>query len=207
MARLSLPEAIKRIKEPKNAREIREAREKRYRHQLHTESRMNNTVQSHGSELFLSWVKAVLRSDDNYERFKQLYRHPLATGQLTKEIFDEFEKIFDAQNAHETFEFTDPLLENDLQEYRRRIADFQFWPTQGFSTFKNDIDNVMVIDLPRIERDQNGNVVPPATNRPEPYYYVLDINSLQDIENTKVIGVESSSNKSFTYFRTEYVIF
>lgn len=207
MAHLSTLEAIKRIKEPKNAREIREAREKRWRHQLHTESTMNNTTQSNGSELFLSWVKSVLRSDENYSRFKSLYRHPLSTGTLSKEIFDEFEKVFDAQNAHENFEFTDPLLENDMQGYRQKIGDFQFWPTQGFSTFKNDIDNVMVIDLPKLARDANGNTIQALSNRPEPYYFILDIDNMIDIDNTKVMGVETLTDKSFVYFRTEYLIF
>lgn len=205
MARLSLQEAIQRIKEPKNAREIREAREKRLRHQLHTESEMSNIAQTQASSTFLSWVKGLLSNPENFDRFKSLYRHPIATTKLTKEIFDEFRKVFDAQNAHESYEFTDPALENDMQAYLKRIGDPQFWPTQGFSTFQNDIDNVLVVDLPQFNPNRDPAIV--ADARPQPYYYILDLDCLIDIENTSVIGVEHGTDKSFTYFKTEYVAF
>jgi hypothetical protein len=135
-----------------------------------------------------------------------LYRPPVPTNELVESIYSEFEKVFDGNNAFEKVEFTDPDLEQDFTDYRKRIGDFQFWETQGFETFKNSIDNILVVDLPKLQRDATGNLIQ-SSDRPEPYYFLLDIDNLVDIDNTKVKALDSVSGKQFYYFKTEYIIF
>lgn len=209
MANLSRDQAIELIKQPKNAREIQKARKKRIRHKLHTDPEVDTeNIYVSGQEhvLFLLWVERVLKSPDNFDRFKQLYRPPLVTNELTESIFSEFEKVFGAKNSFEKIEFVDNELERDFNDYRKRIGDFNFWETQGFETFKNSIDNILIIDLPNIEPDDDG-VIRPKSDRPEPYYYLLDINDLIDICNERVDGDDNAGNVQFYYFRTEYIIF
>lgn len=153
---------------------------------------------------FLSWVQSILKSDDNYERFRSLYRPPVCTNELAESIFSQFEKVFHAQNSFEKFEFVDPELENDAAEFRKKKGDHTFWETQGFETFKNDIDNILVVDLPKLQTDEAGNLIA-TSDRPEPYYYILDIDNLIDIDNTKLKGTDSLGE--FYYFKTEYIVF
>lgn len=198
MAILSQAEAIQLIKEPKNIKELREAKRKRQRHNLHTEAdvEISHLAFSEKHTLFLNWVRDVLKSSDNFDRFQQLYRPPVPTNELVESIFSKFEKVFESHNAFEKFEFKNEKLEQDFIQYRHNIGDFQFWETQGFETFKTSIDNILVIDLPKSQR----------SDRPEPYYYVLDLDNVIDIKNTKVKGLGKDGD-TFYYFKTEYIIF
>jgi hypothetical protein len=196
MATLSQAEFLKLIKNPKNLREIQRARAKRIRHKLHSQPETENDLKSESHFYFLRWVEDLISSEDNFKRFKQLYRVPLITNELTESIFAEFEKVFEGQNRYEKFEFNKPELENDFQEYRKKIGDLAFWQTQGFETFKDSIDNILVVDLPQQQK----------TSLPEPYYYILDINDLIDIENVKVKASDVDGT-DFIYFKTEYIIF
>jgi len=206
MATLSNEEALRLIKEPKHQREIQKARDKRIRHKLHTEAETDVSVLSTAANNFLSWVSGVLNNAATFSRFQQLCRPPYATNELVEGIFTSFEKIFESRNGFEKFDFSSPELEQDFTEYRKRIGDYNFWETQGMETFKNSIDNILVIDLPRLETDQDGNVIQDS-ERPEPYYYLLDIDRLIDIDNDKVIATDGATGKEFYYFKTEYIIF
>lgn len=208
MAILSKDQALKLIKEPKHAREIAKAKQKRTRHKLHTEPEIEteNGFFSEPLTRFLFWVRQVLQSDENYARYVQLCRPPVPTNEFTETIFSEFEKVFEGQNRWEKFNFSDSETENDAAEYRKQIGDYNFWPTQGFETFKNSIDNILVIDLPRLNRDEEGNFIQPS-DRPEPYYFILDIDHLIDIDNDKIKGTNPQTGEQFYYFKCEYIIF
>jgi hypothetical protein len=153
----------------------------------------------------------MLNSEPNFDRFRNLARPPFVTNELTEGIFNSFEKVFESQNGFEKFDFSSPELEEDFADYRKRIGDFNFWETQGMETFKNSIDNILVVDLPRLETDELGQVKPMAGDRPEPYYYLLDINRLHDYDATRVIGSDeflgTGAHKEFYYFKAEYIIF
>lgn len=209
MANLSDVEAAALIKTPKNGKEIYRAKLKRQRHRLHTEPETEcDMAFVYGPHhiRFLEWVKRLLKSDDNYERFCELYRPPVATNELTEAIFSQFEKVFESENKYEKFNFTDSDLETDASDYRKSIGDNTFWETQGFETLKNSVDNVLIIDLPRLDptSDQGGKSDGEAY--PQPYYYFLDIDNLIDIQNTRVKAIDYGQELAY-FFKTEYVIF
>jgi hypothetical protein len=156
-------------------------------------------------QLFLKWIKDILQSEENFERFRSLFRPPLMTNELTESIFSQFERVFEAQNSHEKITFQDSTLEADAADYRVRIGDHHFWETQGFEAFKNSIDDILVVDLPKLKLDDNGEVVSNG-GLPEPYYYLLDINAVIDIENHRVKALDHNG-KPFYFFKTEYLIF
>lgn len=203
MAALSITDAIRLIKTPKNAREILKARLKRQRHRLHTETEVLTDellyFQPHHFR-FLDWVKRILQSDANFARFQNLYRPPLATNQFVESIFSQFEKIFQSENKYEKFNFTDSDLEADAATYRKQMGDIVFWETQGFETMKDSIDNVLIIDLPTSDIKTDDQY-------PRPYYYILDIDNLIDIDNIRVKAVDYDGDEPEYFFKTEYVIF
>jgi hypothetical protein len=202
---LTNSDALAFLKNPKNGREIARAKNKRIRHALHTEPDTDTELLGPSHQRFLKWVKDVLRSEENYERFLQLYRPPIFTNELTESIFSEFEKVFEAENAYEKINFTDNELELDFNEYRKRKGDFHFWETQGFETFKNSIDNMVVIDLPKIDTALTEQTA--TDTRPEPYYYILDIDNIIDVLNVKVKSVDNETGEVVYFFKTEYLIF
>lgn len=205
MASLSVSQAILLIKTPKNAREIQKARAKRLRHKLHSEPETecdSAFIFSPSHTKFLEWVNRILKSEENFARFKELYRPPVPTNELVETIFSQFEKVFESENKYEKFNFTNPDLEPDAIDYRKAIGDFTFWETQGFETFKNSIDNIVIIDLPSLAEQK----INPTDGRPQPYYYFLDIDNLLDIENTRVKAISYGKEETY-FFRTEYVIF
>jgi hypothetical protein len=206
MAILSNEEALRLIKAPKNQKEIQKAKDKRIRHKLHTEAETDVNTLSTGASNFLGWVAGVLQNSGTFARFSQLFRPPYATNELVEGIFTSFEKIFESRNSFEKFEFTSPELEQDFAEYRKQIGDFNFWETQGLETFKNSIDNILVVDLPRLDLGEDGEVIQ-ESERPEPYYYFLDIDRLIDIDNDKVVASDGSQGVEFYFFKTEYIIF
>lgn len=208
MASLSVSQSITLIKTPKNAREILRARQKRWRNRLHTETEtecdeMLYLLPHH--QRFLGWVKNILQSDENYKRFVTRYRPPLATNEFTESIFSQFEKVFESENKYEKFNFTDPDLEPDFQQYRKNMGDFTFWETQGFETMKNSIENILVCDLPAMDATVSPSTV--DDNYPQPYYYFLDIDNVIDIENVRVKATDYQGNDQNYFFKTEYVIF
>lgn len=205
MANLSQAEAINLIRSPRNRGEIVKARAKKLRHSLHTETQTDDCVTTDSHAKFLAWAKSMIDSEDNFKRFLSIYRPPIPTNEFTQSIFSQFQKIFESENAFEQIEFKNPEVESDFSEYRKRIGDFSFWETQGFEALKNSIDNVVVIDLPQLQKDAAGNYLQ-QTEYPEPYYYLLDINHLIDIENTKFRS-GTSEKGFFYYFKTEYIIF
>lgn len=204
MANLSNEEAIKLIKTPQYAAELRRAKDKKVRHALHTEAETEDVTFRHPAHTrFLLWVERLLDSEENFRRFKSLYRPPLITNEFTESIFSQFQKIFEAENPFEKFSFKNPELEGDFAEYRRKIGDLNFWETQGFETFQNSIDNVLVVDLPRLDPEYENR---PAEDYPRPYYYILDIHDIIDLCNTRVKSSDPDDSVPY-YFKTEYVIF
>jgi len=210
MASLSVSQAIELIKNPKNNREIVRARLKRDRHRLHTEPETECDDTFHWSRhhvRFLDWVKRILKSDDNYQRFYELYRPPIATNELVDMIFSQYQKVFQSENKYEKFNFTDADLNSDAEAYRKTIGDFHFWETQGFEHMKDSIDDILIVDMPRYDPNGEPTDDPDADdNYPQPYYYFLDIENVIDIQNTRVKAVDYGNEESF-FFKTEYVIF
>lgn len=206
MANLSKNQALALIKEPKNRSEISKAARKKSRHKLHTEVVTDPDHIDDSHQNFLAWVKSIFQSDEPFQRFKAMYRPPVPTNELAESIFSQFERVFESQNGFEQMEFSDNELESDFREYRKRLGDFSFWETKGFETMKSSIDNIVVIDLPKIQRDETGEIIP-NDNDPEPYYYILDIARLIDVDATEVSTIDQLTNKPFFYFKIEYLIF
>lgn len=110
----------------------------------------------------LEWVKDIIDSS-KFQVFEHLLRLPAPTVEIINGIVDELAKIFEAQDRHVDFNFSNPDLKADFEEYRKKINEINFWHTQGFQMMKSAVNNFLVIDLPE---KQNGKF-------PEPYFYFV----------------------------------
>lgn len=208
MASLSRAEALDVLENPKNQKEIQQAKRKRLRNELHTETKTDYGIYEaydRAASDFLDWVKRVLNDETIQRRFQTLLVPPYATNELVETINTELHRAINSNEHVVKLNFSDPELEIEAEEYRKKLGDHVFWKTAGFDEFTHSVDNILVVDLPNLELDDLGNIIDPP-DIPEPYYYFLDINNLIDIENKKVL-IPDDTLSTFTTFKTEYVAF
>lgn len=213
MARLSRNQVSELIKKPVNGYEIKSAQRKKRRNNLHTQAITDAEIKSvsrmPGHAEFLRWVKNLLGNNQNYQRYEHLYRPPVPTNELAESIFSEFQKVFEAHDQFFKFEFTDPEFESDFEAYRDKISDEEFMQEDGFATFKGSIDSFVVIDMPSLQYDGEGNpiVSPDVDPLPEPYPCIIDIDRVIDADATKKRLFDPEKELTRYAFNVEYIIY
>lgn len=129
--------------------------------------------------------------------FKRTFRPPFPTNELTKTIFNEYNKVFESDNFFSKYEFTQPELAIDIESYRKKIKDDVFFKTEGARALKTSINSALIIDIPKSQNSE----------RPEPYYYLLDIDNVIDVQETKLKSVIMAGNSQYDIYKVEYIIF
>lgn len=200
MASFTIEEAIQRIKSPKNKEELANAKLKKARHDLHSETIVSSIDNRRGKLDFLAWVRKILIKDQVFNMFKTFFVAPYPTNDLVDQINKELFRGLDPVKFFINCDFTSDELEADFIEYRKRIEDDAFWKTEGFDTYTDSIDDMLVVDLPSLTEDQE------EPDRPEPYYFILDLDRIIDVDNTKII-IPNPELANFATFKTEYLAF
>ena len=119
---------------------------------------------------FLAFVSNLI-PHDKFKLFKEMFRYPLKTNEVTGICFDKLSRVFDGRNPAFEYDFASPEDRDDWEDYRRsRLHEQEIWHTEGWEHFKTDINSVLVVDLPE---HQDGE-------RPEPYFYWLPIDCVLD---------------------------
>lgn len=119
---------------------------------------------------FLAFVSNLI-PHDKFKLFKEMFRYPLKTNEVTGICFDKLSRVFDGRNPAFEYDFASPEDRDDWEDYRRsRLNEPEIWHTEGWEHFKTDINSVLVVDLPE---HQDGE-------RPEPYFYWLPIDCVLD---------------------------
>lgn len=119
---------------------------------------------------FLAFVSNLI-PHDKFKLFKEMFRYPLKTNEVTGICFDKLSRVFDGRNPAFEYDFASPDDRDDWEDYRRsRLNEPEIWHTEGWERFKTDINSVLVVDLPE---HQDGE-------RPEPYFYWLPIDCVLD---------------------------
>ena len=119
---------------------------------------------------FLAFVSNLI-PHDKFKLFKEMFRYPLKTNEVTGICFDKLSRVFDGRNPAFEYDFASPEDRDDWEDYRRsRLHEPEIWHTEGWERFKTDINSVLVVDLPE---HQDGE-------RPEPYFYWLPIDCVLD---------------------------
>jgi len=119
---------------------------------------------------FLDWVSTLIPKD-KFNIFASLFKFPTPIVKLTGKIYGELERVFDGRNASFNYQFSKTDLKDDFLWYRREVLhEPTVWRTLGWQKMKTAINSILIVDLPSVQ----------TTERPEPYFYFLDISSVID---------------------------
>lgn len=103
---------------------------------------------------------------DKFVLFKQLFRYPVKTNEVTGICFDKLSRVFDGSNPVFNYQFVNSEQRDDWEEYRQtKLREPEIWATKGWEFFKTEINSVLIVDVAREQ----------VTERPEPYFYWLPI--------------------------------
>lgn len=139
---------------------------------LHGETEIENIRTNPAYLELIGWVNGFL-TRDKYNRFVQLLRLPVVSLEITKDIYQEYARIFDGQNPFFNYEFSNPDFATDFKSYLNKgLKDRYFFKTIGFEQLKYSINSVLVVDMPS---DGDG----------KPYYYFVDVSRIIDIKSDK----------------------
>jgi hypothetical protein len=186
MANLSVSELQQRIAAPKNKGLIEkcEAQHERLRYHVEPVEQFSD-IGKVGHDAFMKWVETLLPAD-KYTSFERFYRPPVATVEVTEQVYAELGRALEADNQYIKSDFKNPENANDFEAYRIEIGDTRFWGTEALEASKTQINSIIICDLPQVQ----------ITDKPAPYYYLLEICP------AKVVDVDFKKDGT-----AEYVIF
>lgn len=184
----SVEEIREIFRKPINRKWIQKAREQEERIAFHARVKVDD-VRTKPALDFLNRVKMWI-APDKYEIFNSMFHFPVKTNEVTSEIFDKLSRVFDGRNPAFNYQFTDSEDRDDWEYYRQEVLkEPHVWATDGWDNFKDRINSVLVIDLPEV---QEGD-------KPEPYFYFIDIASVVSYETTK----EDNNVMAWIMFKTQ----
>lgn len=121
---------------------------------------------------FLRWVEGLLPKD-KYAYFVSLLTSPIKTNELCEQIFDQLEKVYDARDSFYDYVFDSDEEKKDWLSYVAEESFMSKWRIKSFNALKTSINSIIIVDVPE---EQEGE-------KPEPYYYFLDISQVIDYES------------------------
>jgi len=185
------------IKNPKSKIAIREAIYQEERLKLHGEPKITNFATS-GNVAETDFLRRTsnLLTDRKFRRFEQLYTYPVKTTEFFESVFNEFHKVFQANNSYVKCDFKDDEQEAEFALIQQDISDW--FRVQGFRNSQTRINGLLVVDTPEDDGD--------------PYFYFLDVKNLVDILNDEDGNAEyviyklgdSEKGEIFAVFDEEY---
>lgn len=172
---LEVREIKARLESPKQRARISKASEHEQRLRFHTETSLSHADAGRAASLFLNWVRGLIPFD-KYNIFLSLFSYPVKTAELTEQIYQALEKVFDGQDPVHHYDFSSKELADDWDWYRKEIIhDPVVWREKGFKAMQTMINSIVIVDLPSQQ----------TTPRPEPYFYWLPIEEVVDFEISK----------------------
>ena len=160
------------LQRPSKKQIIEKASLMQKRLRFHTETNIAVSDINQPTTSFLDWVSHLLPKD-KYNIFLNLFKYPLPTPAVAEDVYRELERVFYSRNSSSSYQFTDPELAEDWQNFRRsNLNEPEIWKTIGWKRMQVSPNSILIVDLPT---QQN-------TLRPEPYFYWLEIEDVIDYE-------------------------
>lgn len=182
---LLLTQIPEKIKAPEKRATISQANKHEKRLRFHTETYLDRSQISQPLTEFLDWV-AKLLPKDKYKIFVQLFRFPTQMIDLTTKIYNELQKVFDGRNSAINFQFRDSETKEDWEIYRKEeLNEPRVWREKGWEVLQTSVNSMVVVDMPQEQ----------TSDRPEPYFYFLDIKRVIDY------GYKSKGKFEYVIFR------
>ena len=190
-------QAIIQNRPKRNLLENAERHQNRLR--LHGETEIENIRSNPAFIDLLAWVESYL-TRDKFNRFCQLLRLPVVSLEITKDIYQEYQRIFDGQNPFFNYEFSNPDNATDFKSYfNKELKDREFFKTIGFDQLRYSINSILVVDMPT---DGIG----------KPYYYFVDVSNIIDVKSDKngaikYVVFQVNKNTIAVYDSTSYRVY
>lgn len=162
--------------------EIEQAVKHEDRLRLHSES----TITRPNNNAFTEWLENMpnnILPRDKFQTFQSLITYPLPTVEVTEEAFKELFRVHFATNRVIDYEFNDNELKEDFVKYLNYIGEPDFYKQEGYNLFQNQINALIVVDLPLLEKDVTTGEFISESDFPEPYFYVVHTERINQIEN------------------------
>lgn len=167
---LELSQIKQILLKPKKQEVIRKASLLQKRLRFHSETNIAISDINLPATTFLDWVSHLLPKD-KYNTFLHLFKYPLPTTAVVEDIYRELERVFHSRNSSVSYQFTDTELMEDWFKYRRsKLNEPEVWKTDGWRQMQIAPNSILVVDLP----------VEQQTEKPEPYFYWLQIEDVID---------------------------
>lgn len=177
---LDLEQIKQAIEKPSKKSVIQKASNLQRRLRFHSESELPQSVMNTQANEFLSWVKGILPLD-KYNIFVHLFRSPIPTVSTVEDVYQELERVFDSRNASSTYQFSSTELSEDWVKYRReRLGEPNIWRSEGWKRMQVSSNSILVVDLPAEQ----------STERPEPYFYWLEVEDVVDYSSVNHVDFE-----------------
>lgn len=161
-----------RLKKPKHQQEVQRAISHERRVRFHTQTTLNANDPTVSVTEFLNWVQSKLPID-KYRLFVAAFTFPHENVVLCDEIFDVLDKIFDGQDSADNLQFSTRELLQDANLFLEESEFKKKWRKRAMQTYKARFNSIMIVDL----------LTEQTTDRPEPYYYFLGLESVIDFED------------------------
>lgn len=162
------------LQSPSKTQVIQKAVNMQKRLRFHSETNIAMSDAGQQTTIFLNWVKSLLPKD-KYNIFVQLFRFPLPTTAIVEDVYRELERVFYSRNASSSYQFTDTELLEDWMRYKKSaLNEPDIWKTVAWRKMQVSPNSILVVDLP-LEQE---------SNRPEPYFYWLEIDQVIDYKLT-----------------------
>ncbi len=190
-------QAIIQNRPKRNLLENAERHQNRLR--LHGETEIENIRSNPAFIDLLAWVESYL-TRDKFNRFCQLLRLPVVSLEITKDIYQEYQRVFDGQNPFFNYEFSNPDNATDFKSYlNKELKDREFFKTIGFDQLRYSINSILVVDMPT---DGIG----------KPYYYFVDVSNVIDVKSDKngaikYVVFQVNKNTVAVYDSTSYRVY
>lgn len=172
MAFYTPEQAILLIKEPRNSNAIQQAAKLQHRIKLHAESIMDMDVLQAEHCDYVDRVPGRILLDDKLDAWKSCWHAPVETNELIQTIRGELSRVFSADDAKINHSFKDSESQADANQYLKGIKDEKYWQKDYWKAVFSEPESIMVVDLPEVQ----------IGPRPEPYYYMVNIDSMRDYE-------------------------
>lgn len=197
---LDISKIKKEVQAPKKRATIQRAITHQNRIKFHAQTRIVPFISQPVTD-FLLWVDRLI-PHDKAKIFKQLFRYPVASNEVTGICFDRLSRIFDGRNPAFNYQFMTSEQRDDWEYYRQDVLkEPSIWNQQGWDIFKTDHNSVLIVDLPQ-EQDA-------ADKYPQPYFYWLKIEDVITYEVDKKTGnmewiIFRQHDKKIAVFDDEY---
>lgn len=169
---LDLSQIKQILQKPTKRQTILKAVNMQRRLRFHTETNIAISDINLPTNQFLDWVQGLLPKD-KFNIFLQLFKYPLSTPAVVEDVYRELERVFYSRNSSSSYQFTDSELAEDWQLYKKnKLNEPEIWKTTGWKEMQVSPNSILVVDLP----------VNQMTERPEPYFYWLEIDDVIDYD-------------------------